>query len=70
MCGARHCDSVMRGQFKAIGQKYSPENEGFIDQFGVFMTREEAWVVANEAGQITRRVGGDGRGRLYSENLY
>jgi hypothetical protein len=43
--------------------------QGFIDQHGVFMTREEAWIVAEAACQIIRRVGGDGA-RLYSENLY
>ena len=43
--------------------------QGFVDQFGTFLTREEAWKVAIEAHQIIRRVGGD-EGRLYSENLY
>lgn len=43
--------------------------QGFIDQFGVFMTREEAYVVAKAAGQIKYRCGGDD-GRLFSENLY
>lgn len=48
------------------------EVQGFIDQRGTFMTREEAWKVAVESGQIKRRVGGDERngGTLYSENLY
>jgi hypothetical protein len=43
--------------------------QGFIDQFGVFMTREEAYEVAKAAGQIKYRCGGD-EGRLFSENLY
>jgi len=36
------------------------------------MTRQEAWVVAIEANQIIRRVGGDDEndGMLYSENIY
>jgi len=33
------------------------------------MTREEAWQVAEAAGQIKYRVGGDGK-ELFSENLY
>jgi hypothetical protein len=45
------------------------EEQGFIDQFGVFMTREEAYVVAKAAGQIKYRCGGDD-GVLFSENLY
>jgi hypothetical protein len=69
VCGARHCDSAMRLQLEAIGRKYSPADEGFIDQNGVFLTRREAWKVAFAAGQIVRRVGGDGE-ELYSENLY
>ena len=43
--------------------------QGFIDQRGNFLTREEAWIVAEASGQIIRRVGGDGK-KLYSENLY
>ena len=73
LVGARHADKAMLAQAKAAGQKYAltnrADNEGFIDQFAVFMTREEAWIIASEAGQIVRRVGGDGE-RLYSENLY
>lgn len=46
--------------------------QGFIDQFGTFYNRQEAWVVAEAAGQIIQRVGGDGpEGQgLFSENLY
>ena len=46
-----------------------PWEQGFIDQRGEFMTREEAHKVATESGQIIRRCGGDD-GRLFSENLY
>lgn len=83
--GARHWDELMykhyritlsaaghdRGQAEAgwVGCK-----QGFIDQHGKFLTREEAWIVAEAAGQIIRRVGGDmssdNIGSLYSENLY
>lgn len=69
VCGARHFDVVM---VRAIGEMMSfvePWEQGFIDQRGDFMTREEAHKVATEAGQIIRRCGGD-EGRLFSENLY
>lgn len=69
VCGARHFDN---GMHRAIGRLMSftaPWEQGFIDQFGMFLTREEAFVVASQAGQIIRRVGGDD-GRLFSENLY
>lgn len=50
------------------------KEQGFINQHGEFLTREEAWIVAEDAGQIIRRVGGDmspdGVGKLFSENLY
>jgi len=42
--------------------------EGFVDMDGNFLTREEAWDVADAAGQI-RRVTGS-KGTLYSEDLY
>jgi hypothetical protein len=43
--------------------------QGFVDQRGEYLTREEAFEVASKAGQIIRRCGGD-EGRLFSENLY
>lgn len=70
ICGARHFDRVMRMQ---MGESdWRAAEQGFIDQHGTFMSREEAWKAATEAGQILRRVGGDDAngGTLYSENLY
>ena len=71
--GPRHFDATMHKQIDqsrcaglVAGRSWE---EGFVDQYGVFMTREEAWIVAEAAGQIIRRVGGDGI-KLYSENLY
>jgi len=71
VCGARHFDDVMRDQVKLNGGTvdWIGATQGFIDQRGVFMTREEALEVAKAAGQIRRRCGGDEK-RLYSENLY
>lgn len=68
--GARHYDLLMKSQMDAaegidwwLGCK-----QGFVDQFGDFLNREEAWVVAKEQNQIIREVSTPGR--LYSENLY
>jgi len=69
ICGARHFDTVMRSNIKLLGLQFTAWEQGFIDQFGVFMTREEAFIVATDANQIRRRCGGDD-GRLFSENLY
>ena len=71
--GARHYDSVMHATINGLTSAGMDVNkdcdQGFIDQFGNFYTREEAWEIADFNGQIIRRVGGDGC-RLYSENLY
>jgi len=68
---ARHYDPLMRKTIKLIGidAKTCPEEQGFIDQFGNFLTREEALRIATENNQIFRRCGSD-HIRLYSENLY
>lgn len=77
LVGVRHWDDLMRHQRTvhtlAMWDLRSEETEqGFIDQHGVFMNRQEAWQVAEAAGQILKRCGGDDAngGTLYSENLY
>lgn len=69
ICSARHADRLMHDTVKAYGKVFREGEQGFIDQFCKFLTREEALVVAKEANQIVRRCGGDDV-RLYSENLY
>ncbi len=85
VCGARHYDARMREQMgsgtkwrnllhKVLGcpripSKWLGSKQGFIDQFGVWMDRQEAWTVAESAGQI--KYGRDySKGTLYSEDLY
>lgn len=73
ICSARHYDERMRETLRRLGVGQRSEVEqGFVDQWGIFMSRREAWGVATAAGQIVRRVGGDTTddGTLYSENLY
>lgn len=75
--GARHFDWMMHEQIALLEQVDETLDsnvahhweQGFIDQKGEFMTRQEAWIVAEAAGQIIRRVGGDGE-KLFSENIY
>ena len=67
ICGARHWDNIMRSQVKE-GEKFTGWDQGFIDQFGDFLDRQEAWIVAAEQDQIRRLV--SATGTLYSENLY
>ena len=70
--GPRHFDPTMHRQLEDMFSYTTPWEQGFVDQHGAFMDRREAWLVAQAAGQILRRVGGDtqGGGTLYSENLY
>ena len=72
--GARHWDAVVVAQFEKLRElgidwEKKGVQQGFIDQRGNFLTREEAWIVAEKANQIIRRVGADGV-KLFSENLY
>ena len=63
LVGPRHWDTTMRKQFKAMygddaftnPDKRVPHGDieqGFIDQWGRFYTREEAMVVARQNDQI------------------
>ena len=49
---------------------YPPDCQGFIDNFGDWLTREEAWYIADKAGQIIRQDEFGRVGYLFSENLY
>jgi hypothetical protein len=66
--GNRHFCPIMQMTIENLG--IDPEGEmknghqGFVDQYGVFMTRKEAWVVAKAAGQIKQVFQ---EGVLYSE---
>lgn len=73
VCGARHFDNVMHAVIDALGlqSQAGDAEQGFIDQFGVFMTREEAATVAAEAGQLNvRRPKTVPARQLFSEDLY
>lgn len=68
--GARHFDKIMRSQMESTEgiSWWKSGDQGFIDQFGDFINREEAWIIAMDRGQICREVSTPGT--LYSENLY
>lgn len=78
ICSPRHYDKTVHPLLDIIstsyGQSHCSEEQGFVDQFGKFYNRTDAWVIAETNGQIIRRVGGDmsldGEGKLFSENLY
>lgn len=72
--GPRHFDAAMQKQMshhtEAPSGTYCTHEQGFIDQWGVFMTREEALIVAYHAGQLGRRPKGHPISKLFSEDLY
>lgn len=81
--GIRHYDTLMlqaKDDAKSFAKveswpepfRHDATEQGFVDQFGKFYIRTEAWKIAEANGQILRRVGGDSTngGTLYSENLY
>ena len=75
ICSARHFDPLMQAQIRARAESeeekagWKTADQGFINQKGNFLTREEARALADANGQIRRRCGGDAH-RLFSENLY
>lgn len=59
VCGPRHFHPVMHAQIRAfsaagIGTRgdWMRAEQGFIDQWGTFMDRKEAFAVATAAGQL------------------
>lgn len=83
--GIRHHDNAMhnviseRNKGKGLfeNEDWGKSEQGFVDQFGDFLSREEAWVIASAANQISELVGnqteedkGKAGIKLYSENLY
>jgi hypothetical protein len=72
--GARHYDSQMRTSIESHkdGKSFHHRNgkdQGFIDQWNVYMDRKEAYKVAEAAGQILHPEHCTNR-ELYSEGLY
>jgi hypothetical protein len=71
IAGARHFDEIMHGQIMARNDQDSwrLSEQGFIDQKGVFLSREDAWVIANDGGQIIHDCISK-KNKLFSEDLY
>ena len=69
ICSVRHWDRLAHAQVEASTLNWRCAEQGFVDNFGKFLTRKEALVVAVAANQIVRRCGSDDD-ELFSENLY
>ena len=71
LTGARHWDSVMCRMADALVIDGGDEEQGFIDQFGDFLTREEAMQIVLKNGQpFDKDRNGGGTSGLFSEGLY
>jgi len=76
LIGIRHYSADMHAQIKARpdGYKFYHRNgldQGFVDQYGAYMDRSEAYQVALAAGQIIDFEACDvTRQRLHSEGVY
>ena len=70
ICGARHWGRSMRQQAKLVGKRVW--EQGFIDQYERFYTREEAWLLVQSNGQPfdSARNGDSESTILFSEGLY
>jgi hypothetical protein len=67
ICSARHFDPTMR---HVTPSGISGWQQGFIDQWGIFMSRQTAFIVAKEAGQIRNEKRAATGDTLFSEDLY
>ena len=71
LVGVRHWDKLMHDQYDArygdVHAKHSEVEQGFIDQWGKFYTREQALIAVESTGQTK---GHYSKIELFSEDLY
>lgn len=77
--GARHYSPDMNrmvdklkehGLMPAKKEQATGDNQGFIDNFGNYWTREQSLVIAREAGQLEGRDKCGAEDELFSEDIY
>lgn len=74
--GARHFCPTMVAQLERIKNLDDPigfaatSEQGFIDQWGNFLTRQQAYVIAERQDQFKGEGAPHTKGCLYSEDLY
>lgn len=71
--GIRHYCPLMRQNLSHVKDLVDRQSEvqGFVDQFGVFMDRREALIVAQNAGQLgVVRPKTWPQDKLFSEDIY
>ena len=75
LVGVRHYSQDMHYQIqdRFNGQRFEnrfDENQGFVNSWGEYLTREEAYLVARHNNQIIRETPFTKQGKLDSEALY
>lgn len=71
ICGARHWDMIMRTQAKFIRFAATDHwDQGFVNQFGEFRSRKEAFAIVSANGQPFDQSRNGSTDELYSEGLY
>lgn len=68
----RHYDLLMRDLIKKLNLKKENVEQGFINQFGVFLSRKEAMQIIknNKQANFNENYNGFDTSVLYSEGLY
>ena len=71
VCGPRHFDQTMANTLEQLPDPmdWHDAAQGFVDQFGNFLTRWAAWDIAEQRNQIVRCLDWF-PGELHSEHLY
>lgn len=65
----RHCQ-IMHAFYYEIGKGLQKYEQGFLTSEGVFVNREEAYLIAEQNNQIIKIVTDKTDRRLFSENLW
>jgi len=56
--------------FKQVEDNPADYEQGFVDQYMHFLTREEAFILATEKNQIIKKTGSSTSKTLFSEDIY
>ena len=70
LTSVRHGDELFYNACPDATMIVSRWEQGFVTNRCSFVTRKEAWMIAERQGQIRNELPCDNSRRLYSENLY
>lgn len=70
ICSPRHCDLIWNGLVGRVTSLPDYPEQGFVDQYGTFYNRTDAFHIATANNQIKAKTGTSGIPLLFSEDLY